>query len=152
TKYGDNIKISNVANGIADKDAVNVSQLKGYINALGGGAKIENGSVTGPKYNLKAGDENAKDYTNVGDALTALDNAINKSKENLTKFENKQISFQGNDGQSISKKLGETLKIQGEGTVTSGTAKDNIKVEKNTAGDGLDVKLAEDIKGLNSIE
>ncbi|WP_143605301.1 hypothetical protein, partial [Streptobacillus notomytis] len=110
--------------------------------------------VTGPKYNLKAGDENSKDYTNVGDALKALDDAINTSTTNLKNLENKAISFHGDDGDvnKIERKLGQTLKIQGEGNVTGNTAANNIKVEKNSSNDGLDVKLAEDIKGLNSIE
>ncbi|WP_081257929.1 adhesin, partial [Streptobacillus moniliformis] len=154
TKTGENIKISNVANGTKDNDAVNVSQLKKYSEFLGGNSKFENGTITGPKYNLKAGQENAKDYTNVGDALSALDNAIGTSTKNIADLTNKQISFQGNDGDAnkVSKKLGETLKIQGEGTVNGATAKDNIKVTKNSANDGLDVKLAEDLKNLNSIE
>ncbi|SQA14661.1 Haemagglutinin [Streptobacillus moniliformis] len=52
TKSGEHIKISNVANGISDNDAVNVSQLKKYVDALGGNAKIDDkGNVTGPTYN-----------------------------------------------------------------------------------------------------
>ncbi|WP_155731171.1 hypothetical protein, partial [Streptobacillus moniliformis] len=90
----------------------------------------------------------------VGDALKALDDAIGNSSKNITDLTNKQISFQGNGGDTdkVSKKLGETLKIQGEGNVSGNTAKDNIKVEKNKDSDGLDIKLAEDLKNLNSIE
>ncbi|WP_081256834.1 adhesin, partial [Streptobacillus moniliformis] len=154
TTFGEHIRISNVANGENDNDAVNVSQLKEYIKALGGGSEFKNGTITGPKYNLKAGQENAKDYTNVGDALKALDDAIGNSSKNITDLTNKQISFQGNGGNTdkVDRKLGETLKIQGEGTVAGATAKDNIKVEKNKDNDGLDVKLTEDLKGLNTIE
>ncbi|WP_155733043.1 adhesin, partial [Streptobacillus moniliformis] len=154
TTSGEHIRISNVANGTKDNDAVNVSQLKKYSEFLGGNSKFENGTITGPKYNLKAGQENAKDYTNVGDALKALDDAIGNSSKNITDLTNKQISFQGNGGDTdkVSKKLGETLKIQGEGNVSGNTAKDNIKVEKNKDSDGLDIKLAEDLKNLNSIE
>ncbi|QXW65420.1 OmpA family protein [Streptobacillus moniliformis] len=154
TTSGEHIRISNVANGTKDNDAVNVSQLKKYVDALGGNSKFENGTITGPKYNLKAGQENAKDYTNVGDALSALDNALTTSTTNIKKLENKAISFQGNGGNTdkVDRKLGETLKIQGEGTVAGATAKDNIKVEKNKDNDGLDVKLTEDLKGLNTIE
>ncbi|WP_155732642.1 adhesin, partial [Streptobacillus moniliformis] len=154
TTSGEHIRISNVANGENDNDAVNVSQLKKYSEFLGGNSKFENGTITGPKYNLKAGQENAKDYTNVGDALSALDNAIGTSTKNIADLTNKQISFQGNGGNTdkVDRKLGETLKIQGEGTVAGATAKDNIKVEKNKDNDGLDVKLTEDLKGLNTIE
>ncbi|WP_155731471.1 adhesin, partial [Streptobacillus moniliformis] len=151
---GNNIKISNVANGEADNDAVNVSQLKKYVDALGGNAKFENGNLTAPTYMLKAGEAAPKSYNTVGDALNALDNAIGTSTKNIADLTNKQISFQGNDGDAnkVSKKLGETLKIQGEGTVNGATAKDNIKVTKNATDDGLDIKLAENLKNLNSIE
>ncbi|WP_064607558.1 YadA-like family protein [Streptobacillus moniliformis] len=161
TKSEEHIKISNVANGISDNDAVNVSQLKKYVDALGGNAKIDDkGNVTGPTYKLKVGattngtNDATKDYNTVGDALKALDDAIGNSSKNITDLTNKQISFQGNGGDTdkVSKKLGETLKIQGEGNVSGNTAKDNIKVEKNKDSDGLDIKLAEDLKNLNSIE
>ncbi|WP_081256319.1 adhesin, partial [Streptobacillus moniliformis] len=161
TRSGENIKISNVANGTKDNDAVNVSQLKKYVDALGGNAKIDDkGNVTGPTYKLKVGattngtNDATKDYNTVGDALKALDDAIGNSSKNITDLTNKQISFQGNGGNTdkVDRKLGETLKIQGEGTVAGATAKDNIKVEKNKDNDGLDVKLTEDLKGLNTIE
>uniref|UniRef100_UPI000B252664 hypothetical protein n=1 Tax=Streptobacillus moniliformis TaxID=34105 RepID=UPI000B252664 len=76
------------------------------------------------------------------------------STTNIKKLENKAISFQGNGGNTdkVDRKLGETLKIQGEGTVAGATAKDNIKVEKNKDNDGLDVKLTEELKGLNTIQ
>ncbi|WP_081256614.1 adhesin, partial [Streptobacillus moniliformis] len=154
TKAGEHIKISNVANGKDDNDAVNVSQLKEYAKVLGGNAKFENGNLTAPTYMLKAGEAAPKSYNTVGDALNALDNAIGTSTKNIADLTNKQISFQGNDGDAnkVSKKLGETLKIQGEGTVNGATAKDNIKVTKNATDDGLDIKLAENLKNLNSIE
>ncbi|WP_155731504.1 adhesin, partial [Streptobacillus moniliformis] len=152
TRTGDNIKISNVANGENDNDAVNVSQLKKYAEFLGGGAKFDNGTFTGPTYMLKAGGTTVTNHKDVGSALSALDKAIENSSKNITELTNKQISFQGNDDSPISKKLGEILKIKGEGTVNGATAKDNIKVTKNDSNDGLNIKLAEDLKNLNSIE
>ncbi|WP_081258744.1 adhesin, partial [Streptobacillus moniliformis] len=152
TRTGDNIKISNVANGENDNDAVNVSQLKKYAEFLGGGAKFDNGTFTGPTYMLKAGGTTVTNHKDVGSALSALDKAIENSSKNITELTNKQISFQGNDDSPISKKLGEILKIKGEGTVNGATAKDNIKVTKNDSNDGLNIKLAEDLKGLNTIE
>ncbi|WP_081256584.1 adhesin, partial [Streptobacillus moniliformis] len=152
TKAGEHIKISNVANGKDDNDAVNVSQLKEYATFLGGGAEFKNGTFTGPTYSLKAGSNTTTDHKNVGDALKALDDAIGASNTNIKALENKAITFQDNDGNEVKRKLGETLKIQGEGTVNGATAKDNIKVTKNDTDDGLDVKLAENLKNLNSIE
>lgn len=62
-------KIANVANGTDPNDAVNVSQLSGALDGLGGGAKVNpDGTVTGPTYNI-AGNT----YNNVGDALAAED-------------------------------------------------------------------------------
>uniref|UniRef100_UPI0009BD5A7A adhesin n=1 Tax=Streptobacillus moniliformis TaxID=34105 RepID=UPI0009BD5A7A len=153
TKAGEHIKISNVANGKDDNDAVNVSQLKEYATFLGGGAEFKNGTFTGPTYSLKAGSNTTTDHKNVGDALKALDDAIGASNTNIKALEGKAITFQGNGNtDKVERKLGETLKIQGEGTVTGNTAANNIKVTKNDSNDGLDVKLTENLKNLNSIE
>ncbi|WP_244115188.1 YadA-like family protein [Burkholderia contaminans] len=61
-------QIINVAAGTQNTDAVNVGQLKGVTNALGGGAGVgADGSVTQPTYSV-----GGKDYNNVGDALGAI--------------------------------------------------------------------------------
>nr|WP_254617193.1 YadA-like family protein [Burkholderia metallica] len=61
-------QIVNVAAGAQATDAVNVSQLTGVTNALGGGAAVgANGSITNPTYSV-----GGNDYHNVGDALDAL--------------------------------------------------------------------------------
>nr|WP_175822762.1 YadA-like family protein [Burkholderia sp. BCC0419] len=61
-------QIVNVAAGTQATDAVNVSQLTGVTNALGGGAAVgANGSITNPTYSV-----GGNDYHNVGDALDAL--------------------------------------------------------------------------------
>ncbi|MFH4180491.1 hypothetical protein WDA55_20795, partial [Acinetobacter baumannii] len=69
--------------GTADADVVNVAQLKAVgnqvvesqtelVDSLGGNAKVNaDGTITGPTYNVAQGTQ-----TNVGDALTALDQAI----------------------------------------------------------------------------
>ncbi|MBB3905489.1 beta strand repeat-containing protein [Methylobacterium brachythecii] len=66
--------------GATSTDAVNGSQLFGTAQsvstALGGGSKVNaDGTVAGPTYNVAGGS-----YTNVGSALTALDNGINNGK------------------------------------------------------------------------
>ncbi|WP_211327990.1 ESPR-type extended signal peptide-containing protein, partial [Otariodibacter oris] len=80
-------KITGLANGTEDLDAVNISQLKGALATLGGtvdgdtAATIgSDGSVTQPKYNLKAGEDKASPKTGVGSALHALDSAISTLK------------------------------------------------------------------------
>ncbi|MDN7693279.1 YadA-like family protein [Burkholderia cenocepacia] len=61
-------QIVNVGAGTQATDAVNVSQLKGVTDALGGGAGVgSNGSITNPTYKV-----GGTDYHNVGDALDAL--------------------------------------------------------------------------------
>lgn len=69
-------KLTNVAAGSADTDAVNVSQLKGLgtniTNLIGGGTTINpDGTVTGPTYKIQGGS-----YTTVYDGFTAVDNAL----------------------------------------------------------------------------
>jgi len=76
-------QITGVAAGTADADAVNVAQLKAVgnqvvetqtalVDSLGGNAKVNaDGTIIGPTYNVAQGTQ-----TNVGDALTALDQAI----------------------------------------------------------------------------
>ncbi|HCB3751846.1 TPA: YadA-like family protein [Escherichia coli] len=80
-KHGDNggtnSKITNVLAGTVSSsstDAINGSQLQSTASTitsyLGGGAAMSNDGVfTGPQYNI-----GGKNYTNVGAALTALDN------------------------------------------------------------------------------
>ncbi|HIH2624920.1 TPA: YadA-like family protein [Burkholderia cenocepacia] len=61
-------QIVNVAAGTQATDAVNVSQLKGVTDSLGGGTAIgADGSITKPTYKV-----DGSDYHNVGDALDAL--------------------------------------------------------------------------------
>ena len=64
----DTRQIIHVAAGTQATDAVNVSQLTGVTQALGGGAGIDSatGKLNAPKYTI-----GGKDYSNVGDALQA---------------------------------------------------------------------------------
>lgn len=73
---GNERQITHVAGGTQDTDAVNLRQLRSVANssasALGGGAGFDaNGTFTGPRYALRSGV-----YTDVGTALTALDQRI----------------------------------------------------------------------------
>ncbi|WP_433704650.1 YadA-like family protein [Paraburkholderia sacchari] len=65
-------RVVNMAAGQGDTDAVNVSQLKGVTNALGGGSTVNaDGSVVAPKYALSGGT-----YSDVGSALTSVDQSV----------------------------------------------------------------------------
>ncbi|QQF78977.1 hypothetical protein [Histophilus somni] len=75
TDSGGKVKISNVANGTSDNDAINKLQLNFVVSALGGEAKIgADGNVTAPSYTLANG--NKAPYTTVGEALSALDEVL----------------------------------------------------------------------------
>src|SRR5260363_135209 len=66
-----NNKITNLANGIADKDAANISQLKGALSGLGGGTGLDkDGTVKKPSYTV-----GGKTYDNVKDALAHMQTA-----------------------------------------------------------------------------
>ena len=109
-------QITGVAAGTQDADAVNVAQLKAVgnqvvttqnslVNSLGGNAKVNaNGTITGPTYNVAKSTQ-----TNVGDALDALDKAIEStavtSKTTVTKGQNivvnKSKNADGSDNYEI---------------------------------------------------
>ena len=67
-------KVVNMAAGVADTDAVNVSQLKPVVAGLGGGAAIDpiTGAVTAPTYNFGGNGS----FNNVGAALGNLDGRV----------------------------------------------------------------------------
>ena len=72
-------RIVNVAQGIRANDATTVSQLRGALAALGGGADLDaNGNVIGPRYAVQG-----SEYGSFGDAITALDGSVGDNKRNL---------------------------------------------------------------------
>ena len=154
--------LSNIADGkVAEgsKEAVNGGQLNtvkaDLASALGGGAKVENGTFTGPTYNITKDDgSNTKEaVNNVGDAISKLDGRINNAN---TVLGNKGLDFYGNkdaaDTDKVHRNLGEALKVKGaENFTREANAKNNIDVVKNTTGDGFDVKLAENLGNMKEI-
>lgn len=60
------------------------------------------------------------------------------------------LDFAGNSGDVVHSPLGTKVTIKGEGSVTGGTAADNITVETNAEKAELTVKLAEDLRNLKS--
>lgn len=67
-------RIINVARGINDRDAVNMSQLRDVTHTFGGGASFDffTGAFTPPNYTFISG----ASYNNVGDALDDLDQRV----------------------------------------------------------------------------
>ena len=161
TTTGGTTKLSNIADGkvaAGSKDAVNGGQLNtvksDLATALGGDAKVENGVFTGPTYNITKDDGTGTEAVkNVGDAISKLDGRINNAN---TVLGNKGLDFYGNkdaaDTDKVHRNLGEALKVKGaENFTREANAKNNIDVVKNTAGDGFDVKLAENLGNIKSI-
>ncbi|MDM1707187.1 YadA-like family protein [Thiopseudomonas alkaliphila] len=76
-----NLKITNVQAGTADADGVNVSQLKGLGNVIGG-VNIDNttGAMTGPTFNV-----NQNSYTTINEAIAELDKGWKLSDGTSTK-------------------------------------------------------------------
>ncbi len=64
-------RLVNVARGQNENDASTIAQLRESLDALGGGAGIENGNVISPTYNMQGGTQHT-----VGDALAVLDGAV----------------------------------------------------------------------------
>ncbi len=73
-------RVVNMAAGQGDTDAVNVSQLKGVTDAIGGGAGVNaDGTIKAPSFDLANGGK----QTTVGGALSALDTATTKNATDL---------------------------------------------------------------------
>ncbi|MCS4534710.1 YadA-like family protein [Neisseria montereyensis] len=127
--------VSNVAAGTQDEDAVNVSQLKEAVKALGGEAAVNaDGSVKAPVYNIVKNDGNTEQVGNVGDALTLLNNEVKNP-----------LSFVGdNDTETVTRKLGEQLAVKG-GADQNNLSEGNIGVVGSAADNSLTVKLAKNI-------
>ncbi|WP_164725948.1 YadA-like family protein [Veillonella sp. CHU110] len=155
--------LSNIADGKVaanSKEAVNGGQLHNVksdlATALGGDSKVNtDGSFTGPTYNITKDDgtNGTEPVKNVGDAISKLDTRINNANSTLS---TKGLDFYGNkdtaDTDKVHRNLGETLKVKGaENFKREATATNNIDVVKNTAGDGFDVKLAENLANMKEI-
>ncbi|WWO73894.1 hypothetical protein V4937_04120 [Histophilus somni] len=125
-------KLTNLASGLGLKDAGTGNGNADIIKKVLAGT-LDNGS------NIKSTNAvNVKDLSEVAKALVE-----------------KGLSFEGNDGSSnkVTRKLGETLKIVGKGSGANSitTTKNNIKVSKNTANDGLEIGLSDTLTGIKSI-
>ncbi|ARG17777.1 hypothetical protein B7L44_14965 [Acinetobacter nosocomialis] len=136
--------ITNVAAGTNATDAVNKGQLDALstssnnktdalgnstANNLGGGSSYDSttGAVSAPTYVTTKTDGTTVNASNVGDALTNLNNEVVKP-----------ITFAGNSG-SVDRKLGETLNITG-GLTASGS---NSNVKTVISGNTVDIQLAD---------
>ena len=143
------VKMSNLVDGkIAanSKDAVTGNQVYNTTNsiatALGGGAAVaEDGTITPPTYTLQDKDGNNKTVTNVGDALTTINNrfaalntATNGEVDKLKDLSN--ISDKGKD--EIRKLAGQGVDVKGDKNITvTFTMENGVKTFHATLSDEL---------------
>ncbi|OFN78480.1 ESPR-type extended signal peptide-containing protein, partial [Neisseria sp. HMSC064E01] len=138
-------QVGNVAAGKGQNDAVNVSQLDKVAKALGTSVNSATGEIAAPKYSVISGSpatSGVADYNNVGDALTALSNAVRAP-----------LTFAGDSGTPSTRQLGSTVAVKGgEADATKLSDSNNIGVVSDDANGTLNVKLAKELKGLTSSE
>ncbi|MEB6638127.1 trimeric autotransporter adhesin Ata [Acinetobacter baumannii] len=167
TKEGINAggkQITNVADGINAKDAVNVDQLSKVKENLNGRITDTNNQLNDAKKDLgnQIADtntklNNTKDQltTQINDTKTELNNTIGNTKTELnskidstkTELENKGLNFAGNSGSDVHRKLGEKLYIVGGAAASTPAAKTSGEnVITRTTKDGIQIELLKDSK------
>lgn len=127
---------------------------------LGNDGSIKTGGVTIDSKGIDAG---GKNITNVKSGIVNKDDSDNTNAANIgdvktlageaAKTEIGKLGsrdFAGDDGETVSRVLGESMKLSG-GADTSKLTKGNIGVVKNADGDGLDIKLSSELTGLTSV-
>ncbi|WP_446905885.1 trimeric autotransporter adhesin Ata [Acinetobacter baumannii] len=174
TKQGINAgskQITNVADGINAKDAVNVDQLTKVKENLNGRITDTNNQLNDAKKDL--GNQIADTNKNLNDAKKDLGNQItdtntklNNTKDQLTtqindtktelnskidstktELENKGLNFAGNSGTDVHRKLGEKLNIVGGAAASTPVAKTSGEnVITRTTQDGIQIELLKDSK------
>ena len=117
--------------------------LTGISSVSNGGTTVTLSTDADGKHTVDMG---GAQVTGVASGGTTETNAANIGDVNQAKTEltDKGLSFTGNDGGAVSRKLGETLSVKGGITdFTGDVSTKNIGVKKNTAGDGLDIYVSE---------
>lgn len=127
---------------------------------LGTDGSLKAGGVTINSSGIDAGNQN---ITNVKSGIVNKDDSDNTNAANIgdvktlageaAKTEIGKLGsrdFAGDDGETVSRGLGESMKLSG-GADTSKLTNGNIGVVKNAAGDGLDIKLSSELTGLTSV-
>ncbi|WP_146756367.1 YadA family autotransporter adhesin [Burkholderia cepacia] len=117
------VALHNIAAGKASTDAVNVSQLQGVTDAIGGGAGIDaDGKVTAPIYTV-----DGTEYASVGDAIKALEQreggSGNGSNPNAVAYDDDAkttVTLAGKKGTVIGNVAGGSLAVDSTEAVNGG--------------------------------
>lgn len=150
---------SNITTAVS-KDGKSIDiKLNNQVD-LGTDGSLKTGGVTISNKGVDAG---SKNITNVASGIVTGDDSDNTNAANIgdvktlageaAKTEIGKLGsrdFAGDDGETVSRGLGESMKLSG-GADTSKLTNGNIGVVKNAAGDGLDIRLSSELTGLTSV-
>lgn len=150
---------SNITTAVS-KDGKSIDiKLNNQVD-LGTDGSLKTGGVTISNKGIDAG---SKNITNVASGIVTGDDSDNTNAANIgdvktlageaAKTEIGKLGsrdFVGDDGETVSRGLGESMKLSG-GADTSKLTNGNIGVVKNADGDGLDIKLSSELTGLTSV-
>lgn len=153
--HGDN----NITTAVSEDGKSIDIKLNNQVD-LGTAGSLKAGGVTINSSGIDAG---SKNITNVASGIVKGDDSDNTNAANIGDVKTlageaakKEIGklgsrdFVGDDGETVSRGLGESMKLSG-GADTSKLTNGNIGVVKNTDGDGLDIKLSSELTGLTSV-
>lgn len=150
---------SNITTAVS-KDGKSIDiKLNNQVD-LGTDGSLKTGGVTISNKGIDAG---SKNITNVASGIVNKDDSDNTNAANIgdvktlageaAKTEIGKLGsrdFAGDDGETVSRGLGESMKLSG-GADTSKLTNGNIGVVKNADGDGLDIRLSSELTGLTSV-
>ncbi|WP_302490444.1 YadA-like family protein [uncultured Dialister sp.] len=150
---------SNITTAVSENGKSIDIKLNNQVD-LGDDGSIKAGGVTIDSKGIDAG---GKNITNVASGIVNKDDSDNNNAANIgdvktlageaAKTEIGKLGsrdFAGDDGETVSRGLGESMKLSG-GADTSKLTNGNIGVVKNADGDGLDIKLSSELTGLTSV-
>jgi len=160
-------RLTNLAAGSAATDAVNVSQLQAEdatvdkqgtdtAAALGGGATYNAtiGAISAPSYALtKANAINGTTgaATDVGTAFGKVDTALGALDGRVTTLAANPLTFSGNSGTDVSRKLGDTLAIKGVASTAGTFSGNNIKTVADATTGAINIQMADSPKFGNVV-
>ena len=130
-----------------DVDLGNDGSIKaGGVTISNTGIDADSKNITNVASGIVNGDDSDNtNAANIGDVKTLAGEA---AKTEIGKLGSRD--FAGDDGETVSRGLGESMKLSG-GADTTKLTDGNIGVVKNAAGDGLDIKLSSELTGLTSV-
>lgn len=150
---------SNITTAVSEDGKSIDIKLNNQVD-LGTDGSLKAGGVTINSSGIDAG---SKNITNVASGIVTGDDSDNTNAANIgdvktlageaAKTEIGKLGsrdFAGDDGKTVSIGLGESMKLSG-GADTSKLTNGNIGVVKNADGDGLDIKLSSELRGLTSV-